>query len=92
MEDDNIRFSFIIRKSMPEVLASLVPLAKEPEWGIGSSEAGYTFEVVEDGTRVTMLGVQHLKVRQPERATIIDAIDFTDRLKMRFEQKSIASA
>lgn len=93
MEDSaNIRFTFIIQKSMPEVLSALPVLAKEPEWGITSNEAGYTFEVVDDGTRITIQGLRHLKVSQPERATIIDAIDFTERLKSRMEKGSAASA
>lgn len=85
---DKIKFTFVVGRPMPEVLSQLPRLAGDKEWGI--FDGAYAFEVVEDGTKVTVYGLSYLRRNQPDRATVIDAIDFVDRFRQRLEKTTVA--
>ncbi len=85
---DRIKFTFVVSRPMTEVLSELPRLANDKQWGI--FDGAYAFEVVEDGTKVTVYGLSYLRRNQPDRTTVIDAIDFVERLRQRLENVSIA--
>lgn len=85
---ETLKFTFVVNRTMPEVLAQLPRLATEKQWGV--FDGAYAFEVVDDGTKVTVYGLSHLRRVQPDRATVIDAIDFVDRFRKRLEKNGVA--